>query len=183
MGLAGLPLGPQLALALFPLLAFLFPAQVALLGLLGALGLALLGLLLAAEEVLLPPGLPGLLLLLGQGFVLLAGLGLPLAEGDLLIQALLALGPALLLGVLLEPADKADDHKDQRDEEHQPHVDVSQHGVHAGDEGHKGGEGHVGDGGHIHNGIFLAGVDDGDGAQYIPGLDGGGGHVGIQMQA
>ena len=75
--------------------------------------MALLLLLLAQEEFFLALLLPGGLFLLGQGFILLPGLGLPLAEGHLLLQFGLAAGFALLLGALPIPAEEADAQENQ----------------------------------------------------------------------
>ena len=138
---------------------------------------------LAAKLIFLALALPGLLFLLSQGFVLLPGLGLPLPEGDLFLLLHLPPGVALLFGAGLIPADEPDDHQDKGDQQQQADVDVPQHGVHAGDKGHEGGELHSAHGDHVDGAIVLPGVDDGDGAQYVPGFNGRRGRVALQVEA
>lgn len=94
-----------------------------------------------------------------------------------------AVWPAAPPCPLLEPADKSHDNQGQGDQQQQPDIDVSQNGVHTGDKGHKRGEGHVAHRGHVHRGVFLPGVNHGDGAQDIPRFNGGGGHIPVEAKA
>ena len=93
-------------------------------------------------------------------------------------------GFLLLLGLLDDhPADKAHQKKDGGQDQQDLDEEVAEDGVHTVKECHEGGEGHVIHGHHVHLGVFLAVIDDRNGAQRLTGGDGGDGVLAVHGQA